>query len=562
MINYRQVLQPAIARRLPLDEAQVAELIEVPPNPDMGDFAVPCFRLSKEMGKPAPAIAKELAAAIEAEGLPTGFATVEAVGPFVNFRVDAVRRAADVLAAVLGKGPDYGSGNEGAGKTVVIDYSSPNIAKPFGIGHLRSTVIGGALYRIHKALGWRAVGVNHLGDWGTQFGKLITALKQWGEGEPEEQSIEDLYKLYVRFHTDTPPELEEEARRWHKRMEDGDEEALALWRSFRDASIEEFKRIYAILGIEFDSWAGESFYLDKLDGAIERAIAAGVTKEDAGALIVDFEDDALGVWLLRRSDGATLYPTRDLAAALYRWDEYHFDKLLYVVGAPQALHLAQLFETLKRMGMAWWDRCEHVGFGHIHGMSSRQGTLVFLEDVLNRATELVSQVMAERNPDLDDRDEVSRQVGVGAIVFADLSRRRMRDYNFSWDEILNFDGETGPYVQYTHARLCSILRKWGQPVPAAYDPALLSTPEEAACVRTLERFPEVIRQAADEAEPHLVANYLIEVSTVANSFYQRHRVMDAGDDALVASRIVLVDALRQVLVNGLGLLGVAAPERM
>jgi len=270
----------------------------------------------------------------------------------------------------------------------------------------------------------------------------------------------------------------------------------------------------------------------------------------------------LGVWLLRRSDGATLYPTRDLAAALYRWDEYHFDKLLYVVGAPQALHLAQLFETLKRMGMAWWDRCEHVGFGHIHGMSSRQGTLVFLEDVLNRATELVSQVMAERNPDLDDRDEVSRQVGVGAIVFADLSRRRMRDYNFSWDEILNFDGETGPYVQYTHARLCSILRKWGQPVPAAYDPALLSTPEEAACVRTLERFPEVIRQAADEAEPHLVANYLIEVSTVANSFYQRHRVMDAGDDALVASRIVLVDALRQVLVNGLGLLGVAAPERM
>ncbi|MBD3174406.1 MAG: arginine--tRNA ligase [Armatimonadia bacterium] len=562
MPNYRQILVPAIARHLPLDEAQVAELIETPPNPEMGDLAFPCFRLSKQLDKSSPAIAKELAEGIREEGLPEGFSSVEAVGPFVNFTVDVVQRAAEVVDAVREQSDDYGGGTEGEGKTVVIDYSSPNIAKPFGIGHLRSTVIGGALYRIHEFLGWNAVGINHLGDWGTQFGKLITAFRKWGEGAPEDQSIDDLYKLYVKFHTDTPAELEEEARRWHKRMEEGDEEALKLWRGFRQASLEEFKRIYDMLGVKFDSWAGESFYLDKLDNAVEEAVKAGVTKEDDGALIIDFENDALGVWLLRKSDGATLYSTRDLAAALYRWNEYHFDKLLYVVGAPQARHLAQLFETLRRMGRDWWDRCEHVSFGHIHGMSSREGTLVFLEDVLNKATDLVSQIMAERNPDLENQDEVSRQVGVGAIVFADLSRRRIRDYNFSWEEILNFDGETGPYVQYTHARLCSILRKWGKDIPGSYRPELLQTPEEAACVRVLERFPDVVRQAADEAEPHLIAHYLIELATVANSFYQKHRVMDAGDDDLVAARIVLVDALRQVLANGLGLLGVAAPERM
>jgi arginyl-tRNA synthetase len=562
MPNYRQILVPAIARHLPLDEAQVAELIETPPNPEMGDLAFPCFRLSKQLDKSSPAIAKELAEGIREEGLPEGFSSVEAVGPFVNFTVDVVQRAAEVVDAVHEQSDDYGGGTEGEGKTVVIDYSSPNIAKPFGIGHLRSTVIGGALYRIHEFLGWNAVGINHLGDWGTQFGKLITAFRKWGEGAPEDQSIDDLYKLYVKFHTDTPAELEDEARQWHKRMEEGDEEALELWRGFRQASLEEFKRIYDLLGVKFDSWAGESFYLDKLDDAVEQAVEAGVTKEDDGALIIDFENDALGVWLLRKSDGATLYSTRDLAAALYRWHEYHFDKLLYVVGAPQARHLAQLFETLRRMGRDWWDRCEHVSFGHIHGMSSREGTLVFLEDVLNKATDLVSQIMADRNPDLENRDEVSRQVGVGAIVFADLSRRRIRDYNFSWEEILNFDGETGPYVQYTHARLCSILRKWGKDIPGSYRPELLQTPEEAACVRVLERFPDVVRQAADEAEPHLIAHYLIELATVANSFYQKHRVMDAGDDDLVAARIVLVDALRQVLANGLGLLGVAAPERM
>lgn len=562
MFNYRQALVPAIARRLPLDEAKIAELIETPPNPDMGDFAFPCFQLSREIGEPPPTIAKELEEGIRADGLPEGFASVEAVGPFVNFTVDPAHRAAEVLGEVRAEREAFGTSTEGSGKTVIIDYSSPNIAKPFGIGHLRSTVIGAALYRIYRALGWKAVGVNHLGDWGTQFGKLITAFLMWGEGRPEDQTIEDLYKLYVRFHTDASPELEEEARRWHKRMEDGDEEALALWRGFRDASLAEFRRIYAILGVEFDSWAGESFYLDKLDDAIARAVEAGVTKEDAGALVVDFEDDALGVWLLRKSDGATLYSTRDLAAALYRWDTYHFDKLLYVVGAPQARHLAQLFETLRRMGLEWWDRCHHVSFGHIHGMSTRQGNLVLLEEVLNRATELVSQIMAERNPELEDRDEVSRQVGVGAIIFADLSRRRVRDYTFCWDEVLNFDGETGPYVQYTHARLCSILRKWDKPVPEAYDPSLLATSEEAACIRALERYPEVVRQAADEFEPHLVASYLIGLATAANAFYQKHRVIDAGDEALVASRVVMVDALRQVLANGLALLGVAAPERM
>jgi len=564
MSTYIDELVPAIAPHVEMDAAEVRELIATPPDPELGDFAFPCFKLAKALHRPPAAIAEDLAARIVEAGLPARFDRVEAVGPFVNFGVDAARRAQSVLDAVRSEGERYGSGTDGVGKTVVMDYSHPNIAKPFGIGHLRSTVIGGALYRIHKFLGWNAVGVNHLGDWGTQFGKLITAFRRWGHGNPAEQSIEQLYDLYVRFHREVEddPGLEEEGRAWHRSMEDGDEEALALWRGFRQASLTEFKRIYEILEVDFDSWAGESFYIDRLDDAVRLAIDKGVATEDDGAIIVDFHDDQLGVWLLRKSDGATLYSTRDLAAAIYRAEAYHFDKLLYVVGAPQARHFAQLFETLRLMGYEWWDRCVHVSFGQILGMSTRKGTLVFLDEVVTQAVERVARIIEERNPELDDKEDIARKVGIGAIVFADLSRRRIRDYQFDWEEILSFDGETGPYVQYTHARLCSILRKYDRPVPPAYDPGLYPTPEEAACVRGLEAFPEAVRQAADEHEPYFIAHYLIELATVANAFYQKHRVIDPADERLESARIVLVDALRQVLGNGLRLLGVHGPERM
>jgi len=564
MSTYIDELVLAIAPHVEMDAAEVRELIATPPDPELGDFAFPCFKLAKALKEPPAAIAASLAARIVETGLVARFDRVEAVGPFVNFGVDAARRARSVLDAVRAEGRRYGSGTEGAGKTVVLDYSHPNIAKPFGIGHLRSTVIGGALYRIHRFLGWNAVGVNHLGDWGTQFGKLITAFRKWGHGDPAAQSVEQLYDLYVRFHREAEddPGLEDEGRAWHKRMEDGDEAAIALWRGFREASLTEFRRIYEILEVEFDSWAGESFYLDRLDDTVRLAIDKGVATEDDGAIIVDFHDDQLGVWLLRKSDGATLYSTRDLAAAIYRAETYHFDKLLYVVGAPQARHFAQLFETLRLMGFEWSDRCVHVSFGQILGMSTRKGTLVFLDEVVTQAVARVARVIEERNPEIEDKEDVARTVGIGAIVFADLSRRRIRDYQFDWEEILSFDGETGPYVQYTHARLCSILRKYDRPVPSGYDESLYATPEEAACVRALETFPEAVRQAADEHEPYFVAHYLIALATAANAFYQKHRVIDSGDEPLESARIVLVDALRQVLGNGLRLLGVHGPERM
>ena len=562
MSSYLDQVVDAVAAVVDLPREEILDAVQPPPDPDMGDYGFPCFQLAKTLRRSPAQIASELASQVQVQ---PPIREARGVGPYLNFFVDRPRFAAEVLGRVLSLQSQFGASDEGAGRNVVIDYSSPNIAKPFGIGHLRSTVIGNSLYKLFSFLGYRVVRVNHVGDWGTQFGKLITAVKHWGGGlDLATATVEDQYRLYVRFHkeAEADPSLEDEARAWHKRVEERDPEARALWQMFRDASLADFRRMYDLLGVDFDSWAGESFYEEMLDDAVRTTFETGVARQDQDVTLVDLSEYELPPCLLRKSDGATLYATRDLAALLYRYRTYQFHRVIYVVGTPQNLHFQQLFGMIRKMGYDWADRCVHVNFGHIRGMKSREGTLVLLEDVLGRSMQMVRDIIRDRQLDVDDVDEVAKQVGVGAIVFADLSRRRMRDYNFSWDEILNFDGETGPYVQYTHARLCSILRKWGQPVPAAYDPALLSTPEEAACVRTLERFPEVIRQAADEAEPHLVANYLIEVSTVANSFYQRHRVMDAGDDALVASRIVLVDALRQVLVNGLGLLGVAAPERM
>ncbi len=351
MADYIQEIAALVAPHLPVTEAEAAELIAVPPDPELGDYAIPCHKFAKELKKAPVAIASELVANVTAEPLPERILSVQAAGPFVNITLDPVRRARTVLHAAREAGAAYGGGDEGVGKTLVMDYSHPNIAKPFGIGHLRSTVIGAAIYRLHRALGWKTVGVNHLGDWGTQFGKLITAYKKWGQGEPREQTIEQLYDMYVRFHkaAEDDPALDDEGRAWHKRMEDGDPEALALWEGFREASLTEFKRIYARLKVDFDSWNGESFYRDKVAPALQLAIDKGVAKEDDGAWIVDLKEDQLGVWLLRKSDGATLYATRDLAAAIYRAETYRFDRLLYVVGATTTSDsMSNLFWTVLR----------------------------------------------------------------------------------------------------------------------------------------------------------------------------------------------------------------------
>ncbi len=564
MRDYAYELAGLLSKHLPLEPDQIQEQLGTPPDPALGDLALPCFRMAKELRRSPADIASDLAGKLRDGTLPAWVSLVRADGPFVNITIDPVLRATEVIGAVRAQGDAYGGGSDGAGKTMVIDYSSPNIAKPFGIGHLRSTVIGAAIYRLHKALGWNCVGVNHLGDWGTQFGKLITAFLRWGEGKPEELSIHDLYRLYVQFHKEAEenPGLEEEGRSWHKRMEDGDAEALALWQAFRDASLKEFQRIYGQLAVHFDSWSGESFYQDKVGAAVQMAIDKDIAKWDDGALIVDLRDDNLGVALLQKSDGATLYATRDVAAAVYRANTYRFDRLLYVVGSPQAQHFAQLFRILELLDLPWARSCEHVAFGQILGMSTRKGTVIFLEDVLDEAARKAEQVIAERNPDLEDRERTARLVGVGAIVFADLARRRIRDYEFDWDEILNFDGETGPYVQYTHARLCSILRKAERDLPAGFDAAELTTAEEQACVRTLEKYPEVLRRATAECEPSYVTSYVVELATVGNAFYQKHRVIDDAEPARTDARLVLVDALRQTLRNGLEILGIHALERM
>ncbi len=549
-----------------LPKGDLEGLIEVPPDPEMGDYAMPCFVLAKRLRKAPNQIASELVQKIPEAGRVT---EVRATGPYVNFFVSKGVLAEETLKEALAKGTDYGKSEAGHGKTVVIDFSHPNIAKPFGIHHLRSTVIGNALRNVYRARGYEVVGVNHLGDWGSQFAKLILAWTRWGEGElTEEITIQELLELYVRIHDEIEdnPEAEKEAAGWFRRLEAGDPEARRMWEVCCSVSYKEFDRVYNRLGIEFETVAGESFYLDKLQGTLDRLDEKGLLKKSEGATIVDLSEWDMSPMILRRSDEATLYHTRDMAAAEYRWATYGFEKLLYVVDVAQTLHFRQLVKGLELMEHEWVDRCEHVVFGRLRfkdgGMSTRRGKVIFLEDVLDRAEALAQQIIDEKNPDLPGKADVVRDVGIGAVIFADLDSRRAKDVVFDWDEILNFSGETGPYVQYTHARYCSVLRKYGKPVPPAdCDLTLLSEPEAVAVVKCLGQFPERIENAADLNEPSLIATYLIDLCNEANRFYNAHRVVsDDGD--LTKVRIALVYAISVVLANGLALLGIKAPEEM
>lgn len=544
----------------------VAELMEIPPKPELGDYAFPCFALAKTMRKAPVAIAQELA-----EKIPVGdhIAEVRPVGPYVNFFVQQQRFVSETLGAVLSLGEAYGRSEVGKGKTVVIDFSHPNIAKPFGIHHLRSTVIGNALRNVFRALGYEVVGVNHLGDWGSQFAKLIAAWKRWGEGElTADIAIQKLLELYVRIHEEIEdnPDVEAECRAWFRRLEAGDPEAVRMWQVCVDVSFKEFDRVYAMLGITFESIAGESFYQDKMAGTIARLKAKGLTKISEGATIVDLSAWDMPPLIALRSDDATLYGTRDLAAAEYRWETYRFDQLLYVVDVAQSLHFRQLFKVLELMAYDWYARCTHVVFGRLRfkdgGMSTRKGKVIFLEDVLNQAIDLTREIIEKKNPDLPDKEQVAKDVGIGAIVFADLDSRRARDVVFDWEEVLNFNGETGPYVQYTHARYCSVLRRYEEALPPGdVDFGLLQESETQDVVRCLERFPGQIAKAADEHEPSLIAGYLIELCAVANRFYNAHHVI-SEDAALTRARVALVYGIKTVLASGLGMLGMKAPERM
>lgn len=558
-----EMLQAAYpdAQGLPED---IAALLEVPPDPAMGDYAFPCFKLSKALRMGPPMIAKKLSEAVSRPEV----ARVECVGGYLNFFFNRENFARELLGAILAAPEKWGASDAGAGKTVCLDYSSINIAKRFHIGHLSTTMIGNSLKRIYDFLGWKTVSINHLGDWGTQFGKMICAYKRWGDKETVEKGgVEEMTKLYVRFHAEAEkhPELEDEGRAWFKKIEDGDPEALSIFHWFKDVTLKDAMKVYDVLGVSFDSYAGESFYADKTDRVVNELREKGLLKESDGALIVDLEEDNMPPCLILKRDGTTIYATRDLAAIFYRKDTYHFDKCLYVVAYQQDLHFRQIFKVVEKMGYPWAkDELVHVAFGMVsyegQSLSTREGHVVYLEDLLRRAQEKALQIIREKSPNLENKEDAARQVGVGAVVYSTLQNSRIKDIDFWWDRALSFDGETGPYVQYTHARCCSVLRKTPENLPAP-DYAALSDDESQALLRLLSRFPEAVSEACLRNEPSIVTRATTEIAKAYNKFYYEHRILD-DDPAVTAARIALTQASQQVIKTGLYLIGVAAPERM
>jgi len=560
----------AIAERLAaasgLDAAELAALIEVPPDEKMGDLALPCFRLAGKLKKKPPEVAAEFAAVLAGSGSPVAGAS--AAGAYVNIRLDRAALAAAVLGEISEAKGGLPAAQPGAGRTAVIEFSSPNIAKPFTVALLRGTALGAALARIHEALGYRVVRCNYFGDWGTQFGKVITAFRQWGSEEQlKREPIGHLLELYVRFGEEAKadPALDEAARAVFKRLEAGSPEEFALWERFRSLSVAEFERVYARLGISFDSYDGEAFYRDKVQGAVEFLRSRGLVEQSQGATVVNLEEHKLGVMLLLKSDDASIYASRDVAAALDRQSRWKFDRLVYVVGADQKLHFRQLFKALELSGCDWAAACRHVDFGLVllggEKMSTRAGKVVLLGEVLDKAAELARAVIAEKNPDIPEPARAAEAVGVGAVVFAALATRRNKDVDFAWERILSFDGETGPYLQYTHARLASILRKAGGPSAGRPDFGLLASDEEHAVVKQLGRMSRMLCDAAESCEPAMLASWCLDLAGAANRFYNQHRVI-GEDPKLTAARLALVDAVRRRLRAGLALLGLVALEEM
>ena len=544
---------------------EIVALIEVPPNKEMGDFAFPCFKLAKVFRKAPNMIAADLAENIEAKG---AISKVMPLGGYVNFFVNKSQLAETVINDVLTKKEKYGHTDLGQDKAVVIDFSSPNIAKPFHIGHIRTTVIGNALYKIYDSQGYNVVRVNHLGDYGTQFGKLIVAFKLWGSKEAVEANpIPELLKLYVKFHEEAEqkPEMEDEARAWFTKLENGDEEAKALWQWFRDESLKEFARVYDLLDIEFDSYAGESFYSDKMGVVIDQLKEKGLLVQSQGTNVVDLEQYNMPPALITKNDGSTLYMTRDLAAAIYRKNTYDFDKCIYVVGSQQSLHFQQLFKVLELMGYEWSKDLIHVPFGMVAleegTMSTRKGRVVFLEDVLKQAVEKTKEIVLSKNPNAKNVDQIAKQVGVGAVVFQELSNSRIKDYTFSWSRTLSFEGETGPYVQYTHARCCAVLRKAEEEVTTDINYDLLSDGDGAEVLKVIGSFNKSILAAMRKNEPHIITRFVLDLAQAFNKFYHDNPIL-VEDAELRKARLALVAATRQTIENALALLGMHAPERM
>ncbi|MBW5448689.1 arginine--tRNA ligase [Cohnella sp. CFH 77786] len=556
-----------LAPHLPISEKELASAIEIPPRPELGDAAFPCFTLAKTMRQSPQSIAERTADAVN--GTDEGV-RAETAGGYLNLFFDPAVWGNRILTRVMAG--DYGRLQDGQGRRVVIDMSSPNIAKPFGIGHLRSTMIGNALANVYQAAGYRVTRVNHLGDWGTQFGKLIAAYRRWGdrallEAEPIRESL----RLYVKFHeeAESNPELEDEAREWFRKLETGDGETRGLWRFFVDESLKEFDRVYARLGVRFDLVLGESFYNDKMEAVVDRLTELSLLEESDGAQVVRLEELGMPPCLILKSDGTTIYPIRDLATAVYRKKQLGADLLLYVVGAEQTLHFQQVFAVLGKMGEAWHADCRHVPFGLMKfegkKMSTRRGKVVFLDEVLDEAAAKALQVIEAKNPELENKRETAEAIGVGAIVFADLRNRRQLSVDFQLEEAIGFEGETGPYLQYTYARILSLLRKGKYEEFAARGKAAegrhMSSPAAWACLKTASRFEESILQAVRENEPSVIGRYLLELAKDFNRYYNEGKMLtEDGEETF--GKLSVAAACAKVLKQGLQLLGIRTPERI
>ena len=555
----------------PLTAAEIADMLEYPPDAAMGDLAFPCFKLSKTLRRAPVQIAGTIA-----ENLAGGaIGSAEAVNGYLNIKLDNAYLVANVLPEILEKKENYGAPDLGKGKTVVLDYSSPNVAKPFHIGHLGTTVIGHALKRLHEFAGYECVGINYLGDWGTQFGKLIVAYKLWGDKEQIEQGgIDKLVELYVRINNTIKgdeengiparEDLADEARAEFRKMEIGDEENIALWKWFVEISLAEYEKTYKQLGIEFDSYKGESFYTDKMPAQVEKIREMGLMKIDDGASIVDLEEYGMPPCLILKRDGSTLYPTRDIAAAVYRKNEYNFDKAIYVTSNQQILHFKQWFKVVELMGYDWHDQLVHIPYGTVSlngaKLATRTGNVVLLKDLFAAAIEKVKGIMAEKNPELADNEEVAEAVGVGAIVFYYLTNNRIKDINFNLEDALSFDGNTGPYVQYTYARTCSVLEK-AKNITLG-DEIVITCDEEATLLKTMAQYEERVLTAIRDYEPSVITRFILDVAVAFNKFYHECRIVNETDEKVRATRIRLTEAANYVLGSAFSLICLKKTEKV
>lgn len=553
-----------IAERIKVDgvtEEEIYSSLALPPNTETGDFALPCFKFAKILRKSPVSIAETLRDGYKTDGV---ISEVNAVNGYLNFKVNKSGLAAETLGKILKEGASFGASDEGAGKTVCIDYSSVNIAKPFHIGHLSTTVIGSALYKIFSFLGYKVVGINHLGDYGTQFGKLISAYKHWGNREDIERGgIHAINDLYVRFNTDADEKMEAEAREYFRLIESGDSEANELFEWFKKLTLTYVNGIYSRLNIKFDSYAGERFYIDKMQPVIDELREKNLLTESEGAQVVDLEEYGMPPCLILRSDGASLYATRDIAAAIYRKNTYDFYKCLYVVAYQQNLHFKQIFKVLELMGKDWARDLVHVAYGMVSledgAMSTRKGKVVWLEDVIQKCVEKAYAVVADKNPDAENKEEIAEKVGLGAVIFGALYNNKIKDITFSYDKVLSFEGETSVYVQYTCARANSVLAKCGQKfeLPPDYVP----NNEEFEVLKTLASFPETVREAAEKYEPSLIARFAVKLAQVFNKFYIECKILTETGDCR-AFRLCLTKAVQTALTNSLALLGIGVPDKM